>query len=202
MAGPSEQAPDLAQAQVTRLLLEPMGADRRASDELLVLVYDQLKRIAQQRMLDERAGHTLQATALVHEAYARLVKDPGQSWSGRAHFFFAASEAMRRILIEHARARAAIKRGGDAEGKPAKRIPINLVDLASDENPEQILMLDEALSRLEAEDPQVAHVVRLRFFAGLTGEQTADVLGISPSTVDRDWAWARAWLFKALSTGG
>lgn len=188
------------QARVTQLLHQPLGDNQRASDELLVLVYDQLKKIAQQRMHDERAGHTLQATALVHEAYARLVKDPEQNWSGRAHFFFAASEAMRRILIEHARARAAVKRGGDAEGKPAKRIPINLVDLASDENPEQILMLDEALSRLEKEDPQVAQVVRLRFFAGLTGQQAADVLGVSPSTVDRDWAWARAWLFKALSS--
>ncbi len=195
---PEPQPPDPA-ARVTQLLQQPLGDDRVAADELLILVYDQLKRIAQQRMADERAGHTLQATALVHEAYARLVKDAEQNWAGRAHFFFAASQAMRRILIEHARARAAQKRGGDPEGRPAQRVPINVLDLASTDNSEQILMLDDALARLEIEDPQVAQVVRLRFYAGLTGAQAADVLGVSPSTVDRDWAWARAWLFRALS---
>jgi RNA polymerase sigma factor (TIGR02999 family) len=196
---PPDPQPDPA-ARVTQLLHQPLAEDRGAADELLVLVYEQLKRIAQQRMADERAGHTLQATALVHEAYARLVRHPEQNWAGRAQFFFAASQAMRRILIEHARARAAVKRGGDPEGRPAKRAPINILDLAAADNSEQILMLDEALARLEREDPQVAQIVRLRFFAGLTGQQAADVLGISPSTVDREWAWARAWLFRALAS--
>jgi RNA polymerase sigma factor (TIGR02999 family) len=186
--------------RVTELLQRPMQAGQVASSELLVLVYDQLRAIAQQRMNEERREHTLEATALVHEAYLRLVGSGQGSWSGRAHFFAAAAEAMRRILIEHARSRAAAKRGG-LEGKAPKRTPINLLDLASHDDPDQMLMLDEALQRMEAEEPEVGAVVRLRFFAGLSGDETAKLLGVSPSTVDRHWAWARATLFKALTSG-
>lgn len=198
----TDQAGDHARRErVTELLQRPIEPGEVASSELLVLVYDQLRAIAQQRMNQERAEHTLDATALVHEAYLRLVGSGREQWSGRAHFFAAAAEAMRRILIEHARARAASKRGG-RDGRAAKRTPLNLIDLASDEDPDKMLMLDEALQRMEREEPEVGAVVRLRFFAGLSGDETARLLGVSASTVDRHWAWARATLFKALSDGG
>ena len=186
----------MSESEVTRLLRG--GLDGADSARLLNLVYQQLRRIAQQRMNDERGGHTLQATALVHEAYMRLVGDAEVEWSGRGQFFAAAAEAMRRILIEHARARARMKRGGDGEGRPAVRHPLNLLDLAHEHDADQILMLDEAMCRLEAEDADSAAVVRLRFYAGLTMDETAAALGVSPSTVDRDWAFARAWLHRAL----
>ena len=187
---------DSASFRVTRLLQE--GGDRAAS-ELLPLVYDQLRSIAQQRMQDERTGHTLQATALVHEAYLRLVGDRELQWNSRAHFFVAAAEAMRRILIEHARARGRVKRGGDGQGRPANRVPLSIVDLAADESSDEILVLEEAFCRLEKEDPEAAQVVRLRLYAGLSVDETAAALGISPSGVDREWAYARAWLHKAIS---
>jgi RNA polymerase sigma factor (TIGR02999 family) len=201
MANPQEQANDAAAGRVTELLRRPLADDRRAADELFVLVYDQLRRIAQQRMKDERVGHTLDATALVHEAYVRLVGSGGDDWQGRAHFFAAAAEAMRRILIEYARARSAQKRGGDAQGRPPRRVPLGLADLVASDDPDRMLMLDDALSRLEKEDPDAARVVHLRFFAGLSGDETARLMGVSPSTVDREWAWARAWLFRELGGG-
>lgn len=174
------------------------GAEHSASD-LLPQVYDQLRAVAQQAIAAERPGHTLQATALVHEAYLRLVGPGGKMpWSGRAEFFKAAAEAMRRILIEHARARGRVKRGGDEAGRPAKRLPISAIDLAFAPDEQELLAFDDELCRLECEDAQAAAVVRLRVFAGLTVEETADVLGISPRTVDRDWAFGRAWLFDAL----
>lgn len=184
--------------RISLLLNDPTARAGGSSQRLLELVYDQLRKIAQQRMNAERVEHTLTATALVHEAYMRLVGQDQLTWDGRGHFFSACAEAMRRILIEHARARARIKRGGDADGRPAQSLPIGLLDLAVQDDPDTILMLDEALCRLEQEDPDVAAVVRLRFYAGLGVDETAAALGRSPSSIDRDWAWARAWLHRQL----
>ena len=164
--------------------------DRTAS-KLFPLVYDQLRNLARQRMADEREGHTLQATALVHEAYLRIAGHG--NFSSRAQFFFAAAEAMRRILIDHARARGQLKRGGGNA-----RMPLNVLDLASDEQIPQILALDEAILRLEQSSPTVAAVVRLRFYTGLSVEETAEALGISPRTVKREWTYARATLHREL----
>lgn len=175
-------------------LLEDFAAGRiHSSDTLLPLVYEQLRRTAQQRMAQERPGHTLTATALVHEAYARLIGDEGVRWDGRGHFFAAAAEAMRRILIEHARSRGRVKRGGDRE-----RVPLSVVDLAEESDPERIMALDGAIRRLGEQDGRLAEIVRLRFYAGLSVEETASALGVSDRTVKRDWAFARAWLHKEL----
>lgn len=179
---------------VTRLLQAAAAGDTRAPSELLDLVYAQLRAIAQQRMAGERRSHTLQATALVHEAYVRLLGKEDAVWAGRGHFFRAAAEAMRKILIDHARARNADKRGG---GKAALSI-MNVADLAEEGDPAGILALDDAMVRLEAVDRQAAEVVRLRFYAGLSVETVAGALDISPRTVRRDWAFARAWLREAL----
>jgi RNA polymerase sigma factor (TIGR02999 family) len=170
-----------------------------AADQLLLVVYAQLRKLAQQQMAQERTGHTLQATALVHEAYLRLVGDVETAWDGRAHFFSAAAEAMRRLLIEHARKGAAKKRGGGRRRESDWLLMHNVADLASSQNLEDVLALDEAIQRLEKDDPQAAAVVRLRFFAGLDVELTAQALGISPRTVKRDWAFARTYLFEALN---
>ncbi len=181
--------------KVTHLLSSLAAGDRQASEQLLPVVYDQLRRAAQQRMAQERTSHTLSATALVHEAYMRLVGDDDPKWDGRAHFYAAAAEAMRRILIEHARSRNRVKRGGDRQ-----RIPLNVLDLAADQDPEQIMSLDAAIERLANEDPRLAEIVRLRFYAGLSVEQTAAALAISDRTVKRDWAFARAWLHRELES--
>ena len=150
-------------------------------------------------MNDERGEHTLQATALVHEAYLRLIGDAPVPWANRAHFFAAAAEAMRRILVEHARARQRVKRGGGPATTP-RRPPNGVLDLADESaDPDEILMLDEAIRRLEQEDPEAARVVRLRFFAGLSVDETAEALGVSPSSVDREWAYARARLHRLLA---
>jgi RNA polymerase sigma factor (TIGR02999 family) len=162
--------------------------------ELLAAVYDQLRAIAQQRMAEENAGHTLQATALVHEAFLRVGQGRTLPFQNRAHFFATAAEAMRRILIDHARAKQAAKRGGEA-----RKIPLSVLDLATDADPSEILALDEALARLENAEPEVAAVVRLRFFAGLSGDDAAEALGVSPRQVDRIWAYARAWLSRELA---
>lgn len=187
------QEPD-NELSFTTLVAAAGAGDPRAASELLPLVYDQLKELARQRMASERADHTLQATALVHEAYLRLAGGADIPWSGRTQFFFAAAEAMHRILIDHARARGQIKRGGGR-----KRLPINVLDLADDEQLPEILALDEAISRLEQVSPSVAAVVRLRFYGGLTIDETAAALGISPRTVKREWTYARARLFRELS---
>jgi RNA polymerase sigma factor (TIGR02999 family) len=165
------------------------------ANPLIPIVYEQLRAIARQRMAGERRDHTLQATALVHEAYLRLSARAGTEIRNPAQFYVAAAEAMRRILVEHARARGRDKRGGGRRREP---LPLNVVDLASEADPGEILTLDEALCRLEGEDPEAAQVVRLRFFAGLSVDETATALGLSPSTVDRDWAYARAWLRRAI----
>jgi RNA polymerase sigma factor (TIGR02999 family) len=177
---------------LTLLLNEAISDDERLR-RLLPVVYAQLRATAQAALAMERPDHTLQATALVHDAYLKLVGVREVPWANRAHFFAAAAEAMRRILIDHARAKSAAKRGG-ARGKT----PWSLIDLAVSSDPLEVLALDEAFSRLEREEPDVAAVVRLRLFAGLTGDHTAMALGISPRQVDRHWAYARAWLAREL----
>jgi len=165
--------------------------------DLLPAVYDQLRRLARQRLASERDDHTLQATALVHEAYMRLAGPDGQAarFANAGHFYAAAAEAMRRILIEHARARARVKRGGPN----LRRVPLtSVLDLATTPDPDEILAFDEAIRRLEVETPDSAEVVRLRFYAGLSVEETAKALGVSERTVNREWTYARAWLFRAL----
>ena len=186
---------------ISQQLRAAAQGDARAAEQLLPLVYAELRALARARMSHERKDHTLQATALVHEAYLRLVHDAEVGWDNRGHFFAAAAEAMRRILIEHARARGRAKRGGDEEGRPAKKLSLTLggvADLAAQEDPELVFALDEAIQRLEAQDARVAQVVRLRFYAGLSVEEAAAALGVAPRTVKRDWAFARAWLFEAL----
>ncbi|HYF15023.1 MAG TPA: sigma-70 family RNA polymerase sigma factor [Phycisphaerales bacterium] len=190
----------MAGDDITRLIEDVQRGDDAAGRVLLAQVYDELKRVAQYWMARERTDHTLQATALVHEAYMKLAGERDVPWSGRGHFYAAAAQAMRRILIDHARARAAGKRGGD--GRKAALSLAGLPDLASPEESEGFLILDEALSRLEKAYPQEAEVVRLRFFAGLTVPETAGALGISEPTVKRHWAFARGWLRDAIERGG
>ena len=177
----------------------PLGAaegESRAADEVMPLVYEQLRRIANARMASERRDHTLQATALVHEAYARMLGGTNPGWESRRHFYAAAAESMRRILIDHARARRSQKRGGEA--RRAQIDLASLADLASDENAEPVIALDGALARLEGVKPRAAEVVKLRFFAGLGVEEAASALGVSPRTVNLDWNFARAWLYAEL----
>ena len=184
--------------RVTQILAGMRGESRQAAMErLLPFVYDELRALARAQLRHERPDHTLQATALVHEAYLRLLGGTQPPWSDRQHFFRAAAEAMRRILIEHARKRSRVKRGG-------KRVRVELtgVDLASDQDLDQILALDDAFRRLEEQDPEAADVVRLRFFAGLSVEETARATGLSERTVKREWAFARAWLYDALRDSG
>ena len=179
-------------SSVTRIL-ESFGDQKEAREELLPLVYEHLHAMARQRMQRERGDHTLQATALVSEAYMRLVQRDDLSWQSRGSFFAAAAEAMRRILIDHARQKKSLKRG---EGRAA--VPLTSIELAADGDPDQLLALDEALTKLEAEDERAAHVVRLRFFAGLSVEETAAASDLSVRTVMREWAFARARLFELL----
>jgi RNA polymerase sigma factor (TIGR02999 family) len=174
--------------EVTQILGAIDRGETGAASQLLPLVYDELRRLAAQKLAQEKAGQTLQATALVHEAYLRLVGGgEEQHWDGRGHFFAAAAEAMRRILVDSARRKRTLKRGGD-------RQHLHLDDIAAPEAGADLLALDEALKKLAARDPAKARLVELRYFAGLTGEQAAKVLGISPATADRHWAYARAWL--------
>jgi RNA polymerase sigma factor (TIGR02999 family) len=169
-----------------------MGESFPASS-LLPEVYEELRKLAEHRMAGQAVSHTLQATALVHEAYMRVAADGTKRWANRAHLFHAIAEAMRRILIDHARAKGGPKRGGGW-----KRLPLDLLDLALTEEPGQILALDEAVSRLEQLDPTAARVVHLRFYCGLSVDETARAMDVSPRTVMRDWAFARAYLLRAL----
>lgn len=162
-----------------------------AASDLLPIVYEQLRLLARQKMAQERSDHTLQPTALVHEAYLRLMGDQPVRWESREQFFRAAAEAMRRILIEHARSRGTLKRGAGHE-----RVPLNLIEASVELDREQILVLDEIIQKLEAQSPDLATVVRLRFYAGLSIDETAATLNVSPSTIDRQWTYARAWLFR------
>ena len=167
--------------------------DPHAAAELLPLVYEELRKLAAQKMAREPAGQTLQATALVHEAWLRLGGDSQPNWGDRAHFFAAAAEAMRRILIDTARRKLACRHGGGAE-----RVNLDALELPASLGDEELLALDEALDRLAAIDPRKAGLVKLRFFAGLTIEEAARVLQISGPTAKRDWTYARAWLFREL----
>jgi RNA polymerase sigma factor (TIGR02999 family) len=179
--------------EVTRILSAIEAGDAKAADELLPLVYEQLRALATKRLSNEAPGQTLQATALVHEAYLRLVGDQEAVWDSRGHFFAAAAEAMRRILIDRARAKKRGKRGGGR-----KRIDLTSADVTIDAVPDELLDLDEALAKLAAEDPVKAELVKLRFFAGMTMKEAADFLDISPTTADRYWAYARAFLYTEV----
>jgi RNA polymerase sigma factor (TIGR02999 family) len=183
-------------SEVTRILNAIAQGDGRAVDQLLPVVYQELRRLAARKLSREKPGQTLQATALVHEAYLRLLGAEGQTWKGKTHFFAAAAEAMRRILIENARRKHRLKRGGDRQ-----RADVDEAQITIDGPSEDLLALDEALVRLEAADRTKAELVKLRYFAGLTIEQAAEVLGISPTTAKREWTYARAWLYKAITTG-
>lgn len=177
---------------VTLLLEAAHHGDRQAAAELLPLLYAELRRLAASKLAREKTGQTLDATALVHEAYLRLVGD--QQFDGQGHFFAAAAEAMRRILVEQARRRKSLKRGGGVE-----REPVEPDEIASPTPDDELLALSEALDRLAERHPEKVELVKLRYFAGLTTDQAADALGISPSTADRHWTYARAWLKRAMS---
>ena len=179
---------------VTQVLQAIGGGDQAASEELLPLVYNELRKLAASKMALEAEGHTLQATALVHEAYLRLVdRSQQQDWNSRNHFFMAAAESMRRILIDRARAKGRQKRGGGWQ-----RIDLEGLSLAVDAQPEALLVLQEVMERFEKRDEAKAQVVKLKFYAGLTNEEVADTLGISAPTVKRHWSYARAWLMREI----
>ena len=179
---------------ITRLIADARGGDTRALEKLVPLVYSELRRLAARYMRRERPGQSLQATALVHEAYLRLLKDADLSFQNRAHFVGIAARSMRQILVEHARARNADKRGGER-----RRITLDEAAAVGKPLDVDLLALDEALERLAQRDAQQSRIVELRFFGGLTNEETAEALGISPATVKRAWAVARAWLFRELT---
>jgi RNA polymerase sigma factor (TIGR02999 family) len=180
-------------SDVTRLLEAAESGDAHATDQLLPLVYDELRKLAMARLAREQSGRTLQPTALVHEAYLRLVSQDGARWEGSGHFFAAAAEAMRRILVEDARRKATAKRGGDLG-----RADLDVDRLAIPALREDVVALDEALDQLSTADPEAARLVQLRYFAGLTLVEAAEAMGVSPRTADRLWAYARAWLHQAL----
>jgi RNA polymerase sigma factor (TIGR02999 family) len=182
-------------SDVSQILLQIDAGDPAAAEQLLPLVYDELRKLAAVRLAQEPSGKTLQPTALVHEAYLRLVHVEIQpKWESRGHFFAAAAEAMRRILIENARRKKRLKRGGEQQ-----RVMLNQDAVASPADDERLLELDAALVKLQAAHSRAAELVALRYFAGLTTEQAADALGISTATADRDWSYARAWLLRELT---
>jgi RNA polymerase sigma factor (TIGR02999 family) len=184
-------------SEVTLLLAAIEQGDPHAANQLLPLVYEELRRLAGQRLAQEKPGQTLQPTALVHEAYLRLVgADPEARWDSRGHFFAAAAEAMRRILVENARRKRTLKRGGDRA-----RQDIDEAQLIAPEPQEDLLALDEALTKLAARDPVKAELVQLRYFGGLTIEEAARALGISTTTAERYWTYARAWLHREIGGG-
>ncbi len=180
-------------AEITRVLNAMGKGEGATGEDLLPLVYEELRRLAAARMAQEQAGQTLQATALVHEAWLRLIRDGDRTWQNRAHFFAAASEAMRRILIENARRKARFKHGGGQV-----RVDVQNLELAETTPDDKMLLINEALERLEAENPERARVVVLKFFGGLTNLEVAESLGIGERTVDRQWAYAKAWLFRKI----
>jgi len=181
-------------SDVTRILTAIEQGDAKAVDELLPLVYEELRRLAAQKMSRESPGQTLQATALVHEAYIRLVGSEARDWGRRTHFYAAAAEAMRRILIDKARHKHRLKRGGARQ-----RIDLDNAEVAIDAPSTDLIALDQALSKLAEEAPAKAELVKLRYFAGLTIEQAAEILGISRATADRYWSYSRAWLFHEIN---
>lgn len=181
----------MADSDITRMLQALDGSDRAAFDRLLAVVYPELRRMARAKMRDQRAGHTLDPTGLVHEAYLRLVRYQEVEWQGRAHFFGAAAQTMRRILVDHARAKNAQKRQGE-------HVTLMTDGVADDVTFERLLDIDDALQRLEAERPRWVRAVECRYFAGLSIEETAEALGVSHGTVSNDWKMARAWLKREL----
>ncbi len=183
-------------AQVTTLLNRARDGDAQAAANLLPLVYEQLRALADRKMQQERPDQTLQATALVHEAYLRLVDTTKvQLWEGRWHFFAAAAESMRRILVDNARRRGRIKRGGNLN-----RVDLDKLEVTVHDPPDELLALDEALTRFAQQHPEKAQLVNLRYFGGLTHEEAAQALRISLSTADRHWAYARAWLYRQMAS--
>jgi RNA polymerase sigma factor (TIGR02999 family) len=189
--------PTMSPHEVTRLLADWGRGDRSALDKLFPLVHAELRRIARRQMSGERPGHTLQATALVNEAYLKLAGQEGFEWHDRAHFYAVCAQVMRHILIDHARGHARDKRGGGAI-----QVSLNEVAVMAGEQAADFVALDEALRALEAVDPQKGRIVELRYFGGLSIEETAEVLKISPRTVRREWRRAKAWLYRMISEGG
>jgi RNA polymerase sigma factor (TIGR02999 family) len=185
----------LEMTDVTQILSAIREGDRKAFDELLPLVYRELRRLAAQKLRHEAPGQTIQATALVHEVYLRLVGPNDRNWDSRGHFFAAAAEAMRRFLIDRARAKKRVKRGGEMQ-----RLDLDQLDLTCPIPSEELLALDEALGRLRQRDPLKAELVQLRFFAGMTMEQAAEMLDISRATAERYWSFARAWLYREITS--
>jgi RNA polymerase sigma factor (TIGR02999 family) len=179
---------------VTRILNAIEQGDAKAANELLPLVYEELRLLAAQKLSQEKPGQTLQATALVHEAYIRLVEGENQSWNSRGHFFKAAAEAMRRILVENARRKRRLKRGGNRD-----KVSLDDVDLAIGSLPGDVVALDEALAKLAEEKPLMVKVIELRYFAGLTLGQIAEILGVSERTVSSYWTYAKAWLYREIT---
>jgi RNA polymerase sigma factor (TIGR02999 family) len=176
------------------LIMQALGrGESRASEELLPLVYDELRRLAEARMARESAGHTLQPTALVHEAWLRLVSNGDRTWKNRAYFFASAAEAMRRILVEHARRKSRLKYGGGQE-----RLNIEDLELADATSDEKLLLVNDALEQLEVEHPERARIVVLKYFGGLTNKEVAETLGIGERSVDRHWVCAKTWLFHKV----
>lgn len=182
-------------SEVTRILERVASGDAGASDQLLPLVYEELRQLAARMMAQQPPGQTLQATALVHEAYLRLIGDEPVQWNHRGHFFSAAAESMRRILIERARKKSAVKHGGRLQ-----RIDLDRVDIAADTQADILLLLNEVLEEFREKDPAAAELVKLRFFAGLSYPQAAELLGISERTAKRSWAYARAWLYHRMQS--
>lgn len=178
----------------TALLAQVRAGDAHARERLLPLVYEELRALAERYMRGQRPGHTLQTTALVNEAYIRLVAREAQGWESRAHFMAVAAAAMRSVLIDHARRKGTDKRGGGR-----RRVPIEGAAILTEDPVEDLLAIDEALTRLSAMDEQKGRIVELRFFGGLTNEDTAQAVGVSPATVKREWRFARAWLYKELT---
>ena len=179
---------------ITLILEDISRGEPQASDKLLPLVYNELRNLATARMLRESSGHTLQPTALVHEAWLRMVGDGSQSWKNRAYFFAAAAEAMRRILVEHARRKSRFKHGGGLQ-----RLNIDELELAQVAPDEKILLVDDALDQLERIHPERARIVTLKYFGGMTNKQVAEALGIGERSVDRHWVCAKTWLYQKLS---
>ena len=186
-------------SDITKFLEDAANGVPTAAEKLMPLIYDELRKLAAARLASEKPGHTLQATSLVHEAYLRLVeRQPDVQWEGRGHFFSAAAEAMRRILIDRARRKLSVKRGGDRDRKVLAEDSIVAPDIDSDCN---LMKLNAAMTKLEQKDARKAELVKLRYFVGLSLKDAADVLGVSVSTADREWAYARAWLYRQISEG-
>jgi RNA polymerase sigma factor (TIGR02999 family) len=180
-------------SEITLLLDAIARGESRASEDLLPLIYDELRRLAAARMAGEAAGQTLQPTALVHEAWLRLVNEGGRTWRNRAHFFRAAAQAMRRILVDRARQKLSLKRGGGLE-----KVSIEDMDLPASTIEDRVLLVDQSLERLEQEDPESARVITLKFFGGLTNKEVAKILGVTERSVERHWAYAKACLFEMI----